>query len=128
MMQTGLILENSDEIGFVTNCLLSQAINITELNQWAVSMIQNNDIDDLPFYIIDLVDFSGFPGEVYSVIGFAPIWNASDEQELALYGIVAKRGIVPYDPEVTDKAALDVLSKHPEIEKRFRETFPFIDL
>ncbi|EOV8466305.1 hypothetical protein ACOSC7_004623, partial [Escherichia coli] len=64
---------------------------------------------------------------IEKIIGFVPSWKRKKEQEYALYGIAVKQGRnALYDAPVNEKGALDALRKHPEIEKLFRETFPFI--
>ncbi|MDX6839372.1 hypothetical protein [Hafnia paralvei] len=122
----GLTKKNSGLIGFVNASFSYKAINQDELREWAIKTVSENDIDKLPMYIIDLMEFSGYPKDIYKAIGFNPHWEHSHEQLKALYGITIRRGGWLSDIKTTPSEALDALRKHPEIEKLFRETFPFI--
>ncbi|HDS7112719.1 TPA: hypothetical protein QH394_000323 [Klebsiella aerogenes] len=91
-----------------------------------MTVIKNNDVSDIPDYIFELVDFDEAAFHMYGVIGFTCDWNGSASQSKALYGIALKRGF-ELGEEYSPKSALNALEKHPEIERRFRETFPFIN-
>ena len=131
----GLTRENDDVIGFVVDALYERAIDIKELNDWAINIVINNNVDELTMYIIDLMDFDNYLKDIYEVIGFVPDWKHSKKQSIALYAIAIKRGRgyrltnddITDDDHISDEEALNALQQHPEIEKRFRETFPFID-
>ncbi|MFV8847336.1 hypothetical protein [Serratia fonticola] len=123
----GLTKNDGDLIGFVFDCLYSGVIDKEELKEWAIHIVSKNDIDTIPSYIIDLMDFDGSLGALYSILGFSPGWRYTKKQGNALYGISEKRGRKLYDAPVTAQKAMEILEQHPEIEKRFRETFPFID-
>lgn len=68
----GLTRENDDVIGFVVDALYERAIDIKELNDWAINIVINNNVDELPMYIIDLMDFDSYLKDIYEVIGFVP--------------------------------------------------------
>ncbi|CAI1211115.1 hypothetical protein [Serratia fonticola] len=123
----GLTKNDGDIIGFVFDCLYSGVIDKAELKEWAIHIVSKNDIDTIPSYIIDLMDFNGSLGTLYSIMGFSPGWKHTKKQGNALYGISVKRGRELYDAPVTSQEAVETLEQHPEIEERFRETFPFID-
>jgi hypothetical protein len=124
--------KNSEAIGinFVYNCLLSGAINMDEVNRWAEKVIGENEVSDLPDYIFDLIDFKGEVTDLRRLIGLFPSWKHTKEQDRAVYGIRVKRGrsLRRDDVSFNEEQALEALKKHPEVEKLFRETFPFIDL
>lgn len=125
-MLDGLTKEDHDVIGFIIDALFSNAINKEELREWAMGIIRDNDVTDIPDYIFDLADFDEAGFHIYKVIGFVCDWKCTKSQSQALYGIALKRG-KDLGEECTPKAALKALEKHPEVEQRFRETFPFID-
>ncbi|MBW2956288.1 hypothetical protein [Hafnia paralvei] len=126
----GLTKNNSHIIGFVYTCLFCGAITESDINEWAINTVLSRDINCLPTYIIDLMDAQELKSPsrgIEKIIGFVPSWKRKKEQEYALYGIAVKQGRnALYDAPVNEKGALDALRKHPEIEKLFRETFPFI--
>ena len=127
-----LRLEKKSEaigINFVYYCLLSGAINMDEVNRWAEKVIGENEVSDLPDYIFDLIDFKGEVTELRRLIGLFPSWECTKAQDRAIYGIRVRRGrkLRKDDVSFNEEQALEALKKHPEIEKLFRETFPFID-
>lgn len=123
-----LAKDNDNTIGFVYDCLLTGVIDMEEINRWAEKVIGENEVDNLPNYIFDLVDFKGTVREFEKLLGFYPYWKCTKGQDMALYGILLKRGesLSKDDVSFSEEQALKSLEKHPEIEKRFRETFPFI--
>ncbi|OCG50504.1 hypothetical protein A9G35_00570 [Gilliamella sp. Choc5-1] len=126
----GLVKGNDQTIGFVYVCLLSGVINMDEVNRWAEKVIGENEVSDLPDYIFDVIDFKGIVTELERLIGFFPHWKRTKAQDRAVYGLAVKRGekLSQDDVSFNEEQALEALKKHPEIEKLFRETFPFIDL
>lgn len=123
----GLTRENSNLIGFITKSLAYHAIDRKDVREWAIQTVVNNNVDELPMYIINLMDFDDNSEDIYKIIGFVPTWKNYKLQLNALYGIAVKRGRKLTDINLSDKDALNALEKHPEVEKLFRETFPFID-
>ncbi|MWP62388.1 hypothetical protein [Gilliamella sp. Pas-s25] len=125
----GLVKGNDQTIGFVYVCLLSGVINMDEVNRWAEKVIGENEVSDLPDYIFDVIDFKGIVTELERLIGFFPSWKCTKEQDRAVYGIRVRRGrkLRKDDVSFNEEQALEALKKHPEIEKLFRETFPFVD-
>lgn len=122
---TDLTKDESSTIGFVVACLFSSAIDLNELKQWAVSIIERLDIKDVPDYIFDLMDFDGPLLDVYKTIGFTPVWNRSDEEEAALYGIAIKRRKDVFDIPISSESALQSLDNNPHIKDMFNLVFPF---
>lgn len=125
-MITGLSKDSYDIIGFVIACLYSGAITDDDLKKWSENVIRDNDVSETPDYIFELVDFDGDRLNILNLIGFPFEWKASKSQKNALYGIALKRGEDLGD-DCTQSVAMKSLEKHPEVESRFRETFPFID-
>lgn len=125
-MVTGLKKDNYDVIGFVIACLYSGAITDDDLKKWSENVIRDNDVSETPDYIFELVDFDGDRLNVLNLIGFPFEWKASKSQRNALYGIALKRGEDLGD-DCSQSVAIKSLEKHPEVELRFRETFPFIN-
>ncbi|ALX92461.1 hypothetical protein AV650_02290 [Serratia fonticola] len=125
-MITGLSKDSYDVIGFVIACLYSGAITDDDLKKWSENVIRDNDVSETPDYIFELVDFDGDRLNILNLIGFPFEWKASKSQRNALYGIALKRGEDLGD-DCTQSVAMKSLEKHPEVEIRFRETFPFID-
>jgi hypothetical protein len=125
----GLVKGNDQTIGFVYSCLLSGIINMDDVNRWAEKVIGENEVSDLPDYIFDVIDFKGEVRELERLIGFFPNWRCTKAQDRAVYGIAVKRGekLSQDDVSFNEEQALEALKKHPEVEKLFRETFPFID-
>ena len=125
----GLVKGNDQTIGFVVCCLLCGVINMDEVNRWAEKVIGENEVSDLPDYIFDLIDFNGTITELDRLLGFFPYWRRTKAQGRAVYGIAVKRGekLSQDDVSFNEEQSLEALKKHPEIEKLFRETFPFID-
>ncbi|OCG78420.1 hypothetical protein A9G42_03120 [Gilliamella sp. Nev6-6] len=125
----GLVKGNDQTIGFVYYCLLCGVINMDEVNRWAEKVIGENEVSDLPDYIFDVIDFKGEVRELERLIGFFPNWRCTKAQDRAVYGIAVKRGekLSQDDVSFNEEQALEALKKHPEVEKLFRETFPFID-
>lgn len=120
--------ENSEDLGFVIGCLFSEAINLTEFNQWVELCISNLEQDNIPLYLFELLDFNDSLAKIYNSIGFVPISNLSEEESLALYGIAYLRKKDIYDPEINKSQALKLLEKHPLVMNRFKEAFPFIEI
>ena len=125
-MITGLSKDSYDVIGFVIACLYSGAITDDDLKKWSENVIRDNDVSETADYIFELVDFDGDRLNILNIIGFPFEWKASKSQRNALYGIALKRGEDLGD-DCTQSVAMKSLEKHPEVELRFRETFPFID-
>lgn len=124
----GLSRENPSLIGFVVDCRASSAITFEEFIEWCFYMIKQ--YDDLPTYMYYLVDCKNL-SEVREVIGFNVFPDINEKESEAVWGIAAKRGVdieERYERMITRKKALKRLEQYPHIEKRFRETFPFIDL
>ena len=126
-----LTKNDSADIAFVENCLMSGAISQDELRQWLYHVIES--IDDIPTYVFDLLDtedlremFRGANGP----IGFFTSSDLSDAESDAVTGIAYKRGHcdrpLRYDVYIERDAAFEALARNLHIEKRFRETFPFI--
>ena len=122
----GLTRESSETIGFVLTSVMCSAIDLEELGDWCYQVIGQLEVEQVPGYVFDLMEYKGTLAGLYKVVGFVPSWTHSDEEVDALYGVAVKRGRDTDDWPITSEAALSALAKCPGIEERFRKTFPFI--
>ncbi len=125
--ELGLSRENSETIGFVLTSLLCSAIDLEELKEWCYHIIGELEAGEAPGYLFDLMEYKGVLAGIYKPLGFVPSWRHTDEDTNALYGIALKRGNARYEWPIAPEAALAALASRPQIEERFRKTFPFID-
>lgn len=121
---SGLEKNSSDRIGFISACLFHQALEISELNKWAEVIYEV----DAPSYILDLMEFDAPLFHLSKTIGFTPVWSRTSEEENALYGIAYNRNIELFDCPISREKALECLNDNPNILKRFREEFPFLEV
>ena len=125
---TDLTNDKSETIGFVIACVFSSAIDLVELRLWAALTIEKMPVEEIPEYLFELTEFDGPLFKISSVIGFSPVWERSEEEECALYGIAIKRKKNSFDmPYPLDKA-VKCLDNSPQIAEMFAKVFPFIDL
>jgi len=121
--------EDSYDLGFVDACQLSAAISSEEFTQWVYWVIEHSD-QDLPTYFFDLTSLGSGAGALYDAVGFVPSPELSGSEDSAIDGIAYKRGAYDpypdYDVHISRKDALRALADNPQIEQRFRDTFPFI--
>lgn len=118
--------EDSFLIGFVSKSQALCAITMDEAHQWIYSLIK--DHDDLPPYMYCLLDAKDTI-EFRGTIGFSVFADTTEKERNALIGISYKRGLSIEDGDwnISRKKALKALAESPQLEKRFRETFPFIE-
>ena len=121
----GLTQENSEWIGFLLSCLFAGAISTAECRQWARKVLE--ETDGAPPYLNDLTAFKGPLFHIYNVIGFAPRWLHTEHDTLAISGIAFRRNCQPFEHPKIREEALRKLKQNPEIEKRFRSEFSFLD-
>ena len=121
---SGLTKGDSDRIGFVISSLFAGAVDLKELQEWAVGVLTQEQ--DTPLYLVDLAEFNDAIYKIYKVIGFVPHWPHPGEQKDALTGIAYKRGRVPGDSLLSREQALQKLADFPHIEAAFRAEFPFV--
>lgn len=121
-----LTKDEGDTIGFVIACLFSSAIDLNEFKQWATSIVEMLNVEDIPDYIFKLLDFDEPLAGVYKAVGFAPVWNRSEKEEAALYGIAVKRGRDIFDMPISSSYALECLDENSHIKNSFNEVFPFL--
>ncbi len=116
--------EDSFLIGFILECL--GTITIKEAHQWIYNLIK--DHDDLPPYMYCLLDAEN-ERDFKETIGFDAYADTTEKEMDALIGISYKRGLSTQDGDfnISKKKALKALADSPQLEKRFRETFPFIE-
>lgn len=125
-MLKSLTKGDSDTLGFVIASLYSGAINKEDLRAWAIGIIRDNEVDNIPGYIFELANFDDRRTVLPRIIGFSYGWKSTKFQHNALYGIALKQG-KDLGEECLPKVALEALKKYSEVEERFRETFPFIN-
>ncbi|HFC1327796.1 TPA: hypothetical protein ACFB8I_000884 [Neisseria gonorrhoeae] len=119
--------ENSTDLNFAIGSIYCQAINLTEFKMWVEKIIREVDLDEIPNYFFDLIDFQSLY-DLIDIIGFVPENNLSKNQDNALTGIAFLRGIDVYDPPISKEKALKALEKYPEIYHKFKRFFPFVEL
>ncbi|MFI6865390.1 hypothetical protein [Nocardia sp. NPDC050406] len=123
---TGLTEDDGRTIGFVVSCWYNGVIELAELRKWCEHVIITNEMQDIPQYMFDLIDVAA-PGEILDTIGFLPE-ELTRQEDRALYGIAFGRGRDVSDPPLTPAAAKRALQMRPDVLRRFREVFPFIEL
>lgn len=115
--------EDSFLIGFVSYAQGLGAITMEEAYQWIYSLIK--DHDDLPPYMYCLLDAKDNK-EFDEIIGFSAFSDTTEKEFDALRGISFLRGNRVDEEAISRRKALKALAESPQLEKRFRETFPFI--
>lgn len=118
--------ENSQDLGFAIGCLFSQSITLDEFKEWLYIVIKDNDIENIPSYIFDLLEFNQGLFHISNVIGFVPNDKLSKSEQNALTGIAVMRNVKVYDSPISKNKALLLLDKNPHILERFKTFFPFI--
>ncbi len=121
----GLAQEDSSLIGFVVACYFCNAIDNHDLNKWAEHIIATRD--NYPLYMLDLLYFDEPRFHIYRAIGFNPSSVTSKADDIALFGIAYLRGHAHIDGP-PHEVALSKLKKSAAIQKRFHDTFPFIEV
>lgn len=128
MRKFRLTREDDADIGFATDCLIARAISFEEFKKWIYYIIEKSD--EIPNYLIEIVNIdkkTDYTLKVNRILGFWPGWGAIDEEYLALHGIGFRR----FPDHKTDAAsrdqAVEALKRNPQVERKFRELFPFIE-
>ncbi|KPQ22191.1 MULTISPECIES: hypothetical protein [unclassified Halomonas] len=117
---------DSDDIGFAKASLVSGVLKFSEFKQWLYYVIEHQD--QVPAYFWDILDIENkFDFKPFSVMGFNPSWEHTESESDALDGIGYRRWNDFLSDAVPREVALQELDRNPHVEKRFRETFPFID-
>ena len=119
---------DSQDLAFAINCLFAQAINLSEFKTWIEIVIRDLTVDEIPYYIYDLLEFNDALASIFLIIGFNPHSKLSVTQENSLIGIAFLRGIDVYDSPVSKEQALQALTENPHILDEFRRFFPFIEI
>ncbi|MFD3511049.1 hypothetical protein [Nocardia sp. NPDC058666] len=122
----GLTQGDSRAINFVVGCLFCQAISIAEMKEWALRLIVENQVEDIPPYIFDLLDCEESIDSVMDAIGFAPDDNEVPTLESEIYGIAFMRGVDVYDPPISRADAEKAIRNSPSVMDEFATAFPFI--
>jgi len=116
--------EDSFLIGFVRYATCSGAITLDEMKKWVYNLLKEND--DLPTYFFDLLEIE-HSSDFYKVIDFPIDTGMTEKEGDALRGISFLRGNRKNEEAISRKKALKALAESPQLERRFRETFPFIE-
>ena len=121
-----LTQQRSATIGFVLAALFTSAIDVSELRAWALSVVERLDVDHIPPYVFELLDFDEPLSHIYAVIGFTPAWTASATERDALVGIALRRGRSTGDATVSRARALRLVDEVPHVTDSFLRIFPFL--
>lgn len=114
--------EDSGDLDFVIQCLMTGAIDVPELRAWCDHLMVSTG--EVPLWVFDLATFDEAPFHVFRVVGFVP--HGSDADRHAVAGIALRRGR-SVDTTVFDPAkAQAALRGHPEVLRQFKEAFPFL--
>jgi len=121
--------EQSDDLGFALTCLTAWAVDLDEFKVWVYRVIV--DSDELHEHLLDMGDaHERFDVTLrrQEIIGWSPSWSPSRRQRHAIDGIAYAR-VPGYRSDAVDRdAAIDALSRSPEIVDRFRRFFPGVDI
>ncbi len=132
MKKFRLTKEDSKDLGFASLCLTFGALTLDDFKQWIYYIIEYSDIDDIPTYLFDYLDVGEENGpNFHEVVPWVPCSGLKDDTDYnSVSGIFAMRGgynNMNYEPRVSKGTAIRALKNSPHIEKRFRESFPFIE-
>jgi len=119
--------DDCEDLGFATECLVSGVLSFDEFKNWLYEQIKVTD--DFPVNLYDVLDIDNkfdYILNSHELIGFTPYWEKNSKEELALDGIGYKRQFDFSSDLSTKEKALQALLENPQIETRFRSTFPFI--
>lgn len=120
--------ENSADLGFALSCLFLEAITFDEFKKWLYIVISDNNIDDIPIYIYELLDFDKKLYHIYNVIGYTPISCLNEYEKNAIIGIAFLRKENLYDVLLEKNEAIKILENNIYIYEKFVHFFPFIDI
>lgn len=127
-MALRLTKEDSDDLGFATECVTADALTFDEFKTWIYGIIEKSD--NYPAFLLDIAAIDekfDFTLNTMRVVGFEPHWRHSDAEYLAIDGIAYRRFPDHESDAAPRSKAIAALEQNPQIEKRFREMFPFID-
>ncbi len=120
---------DSEDLAFSLDCLFNQSITLNEFKLWLEIVLQDMNIESLPDYFFDLMDFDQGLFHIINIIGFVPHSKLSEEEEKSLIGIAYLRNARSlYDIEMDKNTAIQKLKKYPDILKKFNRFFPFIKI
>lgn len=119
---------DNQDLGFAINCLFAEAINLSEFKTWIEIVIRDLAVDEIPYYMYDLLEFNAALADIYLTIGFNPHSKLSVTQQNSLIGIAFLREIDVFDSPVLKEQALQALEENPHILDEFRRFFPFIEI
>lgn len=130
MAKYRLSREDAGDLGFALSSLTYSVVTFSEFKQWIYHVIEHEDAESIPsflFEILDINDKFDFTLRAWQIIGFHPSWDGNDDEDDALCGIGFKRFPNYHADGLSKQEAFAALARNPGIEKRFRETFPFIE-
>lgn len=132
MQNNDIILEKYEHLGFIYECLLSEAVTEAEVLTSLEHLVAAcDDINLLEIYANLLGHHDSDTELIQSFDDMDDLdWMSplTDSQDEALTGIAYQRGTIPYEHTPALEAnAKHALKKHPEVTRLFRKFFPFID-
>lgn len=123
-----LTKEDSDDLGFATECVTAGALTFDEFKTWIYRIIEISD--DYPLFLLDIVDLENkfdYTLDTIQIVGFNPYWSATETEQIAVDGIAYRRFSHHESDAAPRLKALAALQENPQIEKRFRQMFPFVE-
>ncbi|HDR1022573.1 TPA: hypothetical protein QB352_001861 [Pasteurella multocida] len=115
------------DLNFALGCLYCDAISLSEFKKWIELVIINSDVELIPNYFYDLLDFQDHLFHMKRIFGFDIINDLSTIDEYSIYGISYLRKNKVYESPIDKESAILCLQKNPHILERFKKFFPFID-
>lgn len=120
--------EEHSDLNFAIGCLYCNAISLDEFKKWLELVIQDMEVEHIPYYIYDLLDFDQPLFHISQTLGFGIINDLSKYDEEAIYSIAYLRGREVYDFNLSKDKAEVILNNNIGVKNRFNKFFPFINL
>lgn len=114
------------DLNFAVGCLYCDAISLSEFKKWVELVIETSDVDEIPYYMYDLLEFDKPLFHLSREIGFDLINDLSKEEEYSLYGIGFMRQHDIYESPIDKETAIIYTKRNIHILERFSKLFPFI--
>ncbi|MDO5053726.1 MAG: hypothetical protein Q4D86_00245 [Pasteurella oralis] len=120
--------DDHSDLNFALECLYCDAISLQEFKEWIELVILSMDIDDIPYYIYDLLDFDEPLFHIPKIIGFDVINQLSSNDIYSIYGIAYLRGNNIYESPINREEAILILKDNFSVANNFKKFFPFIEI
>lgn len=123
----------ASDVDFAANALSAGAIDLNEFRQWGQRVAQRGDLDELPGMIIEFAELrrqiAGCPpGELLSTASLGVSSRDEWKDALCALAVLRGRGADCGCIEMSRVQALETLSRHPGLLRRFQRMFPQIGL